>query len=265
MSLPAEVHRVTSTFLTTIDRTAPGLVEGLYLHGSLGFGEFFPERSDIDFVAVLADRPDAAALEALAAAHPLVRERHPRPFFDGFHAVRDDLTRPPDECPDLPCTQEGDYRTAGRFDVNPVTWHELARHAVTVRGPRLTEAEVWTDDAALHAYSHRNLTDYWAGVAGSLARNPERAATPGAAEWCVLGVSRLHHLLSRGTLTSKSGAGRHALTAFAPRWHPIVTEALRLRAAPHHPSAYQDDFARRGIDTTAFTAMAVDSGLALGR
>ncbi|MCX4744296.1 hypothetical protein OG455_01995 [Kitasatospora sp. NBC_01287] len=263
-SLPPEVRRTTSTFLAAIDETAPGLVEGLYLHGSLGFGEFYADRSDIDFVAVLAERPDEAALAALATAHRVVRERCPGPYFDGFHLLRADLGRSPEQCPDVPCVKDATFTEADRFDVSPVTWHELARHGVTVRGPVLTGTEVWTDDAALRAFSHANLADYWAGAVQELTEDPAGAATPLAAEWCVLGVSRLHHLLATGALTAKSAAGRYALTAFEPRWHPIVTEALRVREAAGTPSAYAGDEARRGRETTAFTAMAVEAGLALG-
>ncbi|WTE75342.1 DUF4111 domain-containing protein [Streptomyces sp. NBC_01615] len=264
MPLPRDVQLPTSTFLATIDASAPGLVKGLYLTGSLSFGEFFPECSDVDFVAVLAQRPDSAAVEALSAAHAVVRQQHPRPFFDGVHLVRDDLAKPPEQCPDLPCTQNGAFEEAGQLGVNPVTWHELARHAVTVRGPVLTEAEVWTDDDALRAFTHGNLAGYWAGVVDDLVKSPEDAAQEWAAGWCVLGVSRLHHLLATGVLTSKSGGGRHALTAFESRWHPIIHEALRVRETPGAPSAYAEAPERRGQETTEFTAMVVEAGLALG-
>ncbi len=61
MTLPAGVRQVTTRFLDLIDASAPGLVEGLYLRGSLGFGEYFEGQSDIDFTAVLAARPDASS------------------------------------------------------------------------------------------------------------------------------------------------------------------------------------------------------------
>ena len=53
---PAEVLQVAETFLSLADETVPGLVEGLYLHGSLGFGEWYDGRSDIDYVAVMGGR-----------------------------------------------------------------------------------------------------------------------------------------------------------------------------------------------------------------
>lgn len=265
MPLPGQVVKVTQAFLALIDEKAHGLVDGFYLHGSLGFGEYFPGSSDVDFVAVLSARPDDAQLDALAMAHAQIREAHPHPHFDGFHIVLADLSKPPADCPDVPCMFDGSFRPAGRFDVNPVTWHELARHGVTVRGPNLSEDDVWTDDSVLRAFSYDNLTSYWARVADTLAASQGEASKPEAAAWCVLGVSRLHHLLATGAMTSKSGAGRHALAVFDPRWHPIIDEALRAREQPEAPSAFEDRAAERGRETTAFTKMAIEASLASGR
>ncbi|MFI1753734.1 hypothetical protein [Streptomyces sp. NPDC020571] len=64
---------------------------------------------------------------------------------------------------------------------------------------------------------------------GELVESPAEAGEPDAVEWCVLGVSRLHHLLATGSLTSRRGAGRYALTAIDPRRHPIVLETSPFR------------------------------------
>lgn len=265
MALPPGVEDITGDFLALIDASAPGLVEGLYLHGSIGFGEYFPGESDVDFVAVLATRPGAAEVSALAAAHATLYAAHPQPYFDGFHILREDLTRPPDRCPEVPGMFQGSFFPAGHsYDISLVTWHELARHGVQVRGPDLAEISIWTDDAALRAFSHANLSSYWAAEAAALTEQPEWAIKPLATQWCVLGVSRLHHLLATAALTSKSGAGRYALTTFGPQWHPIISEALRIRERPGEPSQYDGDLARRARDTTAFTTMAIEAALALG-
>lgn len=256
---------MTGQFLDLIDSSAPGLVQGLYLRGSLGFGEYWPGQSDIDFTAVLSGRPDSDQLAALAAAHDAVHAARPTPHFDGFHLLREDLARPPEQCPHIPIMFEGSFQPSGQsYDVNPVSWHELARHGISVRGPALSEQDVWTDDAALRAFSYGNLGSYWAGTAESLSRHPREASEPAVTAWCVLGVSRLHHLLVTGTLTSKGGAGRYALTAFGPQWHRIITEALRVREEPDERSSYAREPEARSRDTTEFTIMAVEAGLALG-
>ncbi|MEU1403194.1 nucleotidyltransferase domain-containing protein [Streptomyces sp. NPDC005728] len=266
-ALPEEVRRSVETYLQLTDEAVPGLVEGLYLHGSLAYGDFRPGRSDIDFLAVLSERPSAGSVEALRGVFHELSERHPQPHFDGLHVTHADLAGPPQACPDVPCVLEWDFQPAGRRACNPVTWHELARQAVVVRGPRLTANDIWADQSVLRAYSHANLSTFWtpsldelrAGEDWVLSGPPERGEWVTA--WFVLGVARLHHLLATDRLTSKTGAGQHALTAFGERWHPIVGEALRIRTGSGAGTpAYGGEPLARLRDTVAFAAMAIEEG-----
>ncbi|MGN6574361.1 MAG: hypothetical protein ACTHKG_01615 [Nocardioides sp.] len=256
---PHEVRTVCEAHLAAVDDALPGLVEGLYLHGSLGFGEWYSGRSDIDFVAVTAERPDAHTVRRLQRVHERLGETFPRPSYDGFYATWADLAAPVDRCPDVPCTLGGQWRDDGRFDVNPVTWHELAGHGVTIRGPRLEDVEIWTDQRVLRHYVHENLATYWADEVASLARFPEEAARADVMTWCVLGIPRLHHLLATDRLTSKNGAGVHAVTVFGERWRPLVTEALAYRATGERAGMLSDgDLAE---DVPRFAALVLDAGL----
>ena len=144
-----------------------------------------------------------------------------------------------------------------------MTWHELARHGVVVRGPELHEIEIWTDSKVLRQYTHDNLRSYWQEQAGALQQFPDEAAKPDIVAWFVLGVSRLHHLLATDQLTSKSGAGRYALDAFDAPWHPVIREALVVRETGGTTGEYDADPDRRGRDTIAFAQMAVQDGLSL--
>jgi hypothetical protein len=250
-------------FLSLVDERAPGLVEGLYLHGSIGFGEWYDGRSDIDYVAVLARRPDDATVDLLREVHAAVADTFPRPPFDGFHLTWEDLARPSYDCPDVPCTQGGYFHDEARLDVHPVTWHELARHGIAVRGPAPDKAEVWTDQRVLRRYTHENLRSYWAAEVEQLRKFPEEAGRPGIVTWFVLGVCRLHHLLATDRLTSKTGAGRYALEAFGERWRPVIAEAIVQRELDESTGTYDGAPARRAQDTIDFSAMVVSSGLAI--
>lgn len=258
--LPARVRATTDRFLALVDEALPGSVQGLYLHGSLGFGEWYDGCSDVDFVAVHAERPDAVAVAALREVHARMDARPP---FDGFHVTWDDLARSALRCPDVPGTLGGTFQDEGRVDVHPVTWHELAGHGVTVRGPEAGSVEIWTDEQELREYTHGNLHSYWGEQAQALRDFPVEAARPDIVAWCVLGTSRLHHLLARNTLTSKSGAGRYALEAFDERWHPLVTEALAIRETGEPSGLYDGREEQRGRDNADFAAVVVSSGLDL--
>lgn len=263
MALPNDVRRALETFLTVVDGAVPGLVDGLYVHGSLGFGEYVPGRSDVDAVVVLARRTGAEDLEVLEAAHRHTADAHPDMTLDAVHVTAADLAAAPDLCPDVPFVTERQFAPSGRFELNPVTWHGVARHGVHVRGVAPESLKIWTDDDALRAYTRNNLATYWRGQLDRVRANPTGASAAWVSEWCVLGVARLHHVLTTGTMTSKSGAGRYALAAFDPRWAPIVEDALAVRERQDQPPPLGDGSdGRRGPEVAAFMTMVIDDGLA---
>lgn len=49
------MRQVTGAFLQAVDLEAAGLVQGLYLVGSVALSDFRHHESDIDFVAVAAE------------------------------------------------------------------------------------------------------------------------------------------------------------------------------------------------------------------
>src|SRR4051794_8326641 len=151
MPVPSMVQLIVDAFLDAIDAEVPGLIEGLYLVGSVALGEFRPDRSDIDFVAVTATRPDAAALAALAQIHRRLQERWPRPFFDGIYVTWDDLAGEPARAGLCADAHEGHLNSNASGDL--IAWHILARHGVCVRGPAVAEVPIWTDAETLAAWT----------------------------------------------------------------------------------------------------------------
>ena len=70
MRLPADVAALVASHTASLDERLPGVVEALYLVGSVALGDYRPGTSDVDFVAI-ASRPlgpsDRAALAAVHA------------------------------------------------------------------------------------------------------------------------------------------------------------------------------------------------------
>jgi hypothetical protein len=168
---------------------------------------------------------------------------------------------------ELPGRIEGFY-VAGRFgaaepgfDVNPVTWHTLARHGIAVRGPEPRSLGIRTDSAELTQWTMDNLNGYWRRWQAR-ARRPGpatlRALPRRFAAWGVLGAPRLHYTLTTGEVTSKEAAGSYALETFAPEWRGLIEEALAFwRGAPAvAPYRRRPDLRRRAA--AAFVAHVIE-------
>ncbi|CAM5484484.1 hypothetical protein ADK78_04910 [Kitasatospora aureofaciens] len=269
LTVHPSVKAVAHDFLSHADRLCPGLVEGLYLTGSVALGDFRPGRSDIDYVAVSGRRPSEADVAALERAHAATRARHRRPYFDGVHVTWSDLAGSSADCAGAARTHMGRFRAGGGFEVNPVTWSVLAKHAVPVRGPAPGEFDVAVDAAALRDWTRENLDTYWCGWQQAhgkpLSVRGVWALGGRAIAWGVLGVTRLHYTLATGEITSKGGAGHYALRTFGADRHPVIHEALRLHgsaarpATPHAAAArLRNPFVRRRA-ALDYMAMVIDA------
>lgn len=254
---PMEVVALVDAFVSAVNERRPGLIDSLYVHGSLCWGEYFTD-SDIDFVTVLDHQPTSEDLRALDAAHQRVRKAFPHRRFEGFHCQRGDLARPPTELGPVPVHFDGAFDARGHSGVNLVTWHELAERGIELRGRLPT---IYTDLDALLDFTRTNLDAYWAPLLRDMeARGAEDAGSDdGTVVWVTLGVARLHHVLARERLTSKSGAGRYVVEALDPRWHKLAAEALRIREGTGSESSYRVP-AERAADLRQFLTWAIDDG-----
>jgi hypothetical protein len=260
--LPEIVRSVADAHVALLDERLPGLLEGVHLHGSIGFGGEFFGGSDVDFVAVVSRRPTEPDIAVLRSLHAELSARWPSPAYDGFYILESDLAGSPDDVPPVPSVLIGDFSLDRKGDVKLITWRELRDHGITLHGKDIREISIWVDDAALHAATVENLDTYWRSQLDAMRSHPHEASAPWVALWVGLGAPRLVHLLATGRPTSKSGAGRWAIEAY-PHHREILEEALRARERPDDPSTYAADPDRRRRDLIALTTEVVADGVAL--
>lgn len=251
----ATIDLATGHFIALLQRNTGDLIQGLHLIGSAADGDFRPGRSDLDFVAVLSRELTDDDAEALVVVHRSYRTDPTLPNLDGIWLTEPDLRAGPDAIGDGPTSQQGDFVILARGNRNPVTWFSLP-DAVTVIG-ELDRRALWQDRDRLVAWVRDNAATYWRRwLARASSISPAGLAMLGRAKptWGVLGISRLAYTKATAEIASKSAAGEWALTAFDPKWRPIIEEALAYRRG--EPSTYGNPFARLR-DALAFVEMAM--------
>ena len=241
-SLHPLVMDAAGAYLRDVDFALPGVIEELYVTGSGAMGDFRPEISDVDLVAVSPEPLKETQLDTLAGLH---RPSHPQ--VDVLYIARDELRGDPRPL-SSPYSLAGTFHREGAFAANPVTWRDLQTKAVTVRGREQTHRDVWFDPEVLRHWNGENLDRYWGGQVErwrDLEPTELRVRHEYGLQWLVLGVPRLHYTINTLQLTSKTGAGSYALEAADDTWHPVIRMAIALRADKTAPPLLPNEEAKR--------------------
>jgi len=235
-----------ATYLKLADEALPGEVRGLYLTGSIPLGDYHPGTSDIDGVVIVGSPiTDASVVQDVHAALP------EKPYFDVTYLTAEDLAAPPDSTKKVVFSMNGQLTEKVGGPASPVLWSEMARRSIPVR--EVPGLVVHDDHQALVEFTRGNLTSYWEPLLvqleeGTTTRPDDEVLESWVMPWFVLGIPRLHALLSTGDIVSKTGAGQHALNHF-PAYAELINRCLESRAGAAH----------------TFTVADVPSTLALGR
>jgi predicted nucleotidyltransferase len=276
--MPAPASEVVADLIARLDRAVPGRIEGFYVVGSVAMGAFVVGRSDVDFVAIVDRDLGRAELARLRGVHArgwtsaLIRDvalRRRWPFVcNGIYLRGGGLERSPLEVTPLAAQVSGRFRIAPRrgFDVNPVTWHTLARHGIAVRGPKPEQLRIRTDSAELRIWTVGNLNDYWRRWVERVRRPGLNRATVLGRRFIaggVLGAPRLHYTIATGEVATKEAAGQYALETFEPRWHALIEDALAYWRGAPSLRPYRGHAAGRRHDAAEFVALVIDAGNAL--
>ncbi len=230
MTFSEPVTAAITQYLSTCDAAAPGLVLGLHIVGSLALGDFRPDRSDIDMVAVVAQQPGHETRVLLADIH-----RTAAPTIDGPYLTAGALAADPGGIGPVAHHVAGHFAFGECHEVSPVTWAILDHDAITVRGAPPAELGLSSDADAVRRFSATNLLKYWTGwaewTAAVMAELPDDSLVDARLlEWGVLGAARVHLAATTGEVVSKSAAGARTQSSVGPEWQAVLQLALDARS-----------------------------------
>jgi predicted nucleotidyltransferase len=222
-------------------------IVGLYLSGSLAYGDFVPERSDIDLQAVVQSRLTENELRSVERLHGEIERRSPQwanrieCSYVPLELMRES-TAPAESRPWWGFGTLYAEAPAGNEWI--INHYLLARYGIALEGPAFNELIPPIDKHAVQQASARDLFQEWVPKIS----NPAWLSNSHHQSYLILNLCRILHTVIRGELTSKKVASQWAKAAY-PQWQDLIGEADRW--------AYGDEMTRQA-DAAAFLRFVVD-------
>jgi hypothetical protein len=204
---------------------------GLYLSGSLAFGDFDPTSSDVDFVVAISEPLDAMAVAALQRLHEAIGRHDGEQgdgayWLEGYYAPLATLHRPD------PTTTSQAYVAEGtRFGLRRLGWdwlldrYVVREHGVVVDGPAPATLIDPISREQLSAGVRGALRDDWSGQVDG----PDWMRSRQEQAFVVLTLCRALYVLDHGEFVSKPAAAEWAQRHLAREWAPLIQRALAWR------------------------------------
>jgi hypothetical protein len=222
-------------------------VVGLYLSGSLAYGDFVPERSDIDLQAVVQNPLTQDELRSVEQLHRQIERRSPL-WADRIECsyvpleLMRELTPP---ATTRPWWGFGTfYAEAPAGNEWIINHYLLSKHGIALEGPDFNQLIPPIDVDSVRRASARDLFQEWVPKIG----DAEWLSNSHYQSYLVLNLCRILRTVIGGEPGSKKVAGEWAKAAY-PRWQSLIEEAERW--------TYGDTM-KRQADAVAFLRFAVE-------
>jgi predicted nucleotidyltransferase len=198
-------------------------LSGLYLYGSLVLGDFDPDISDVDFLAVLSSPPEEADLPRLEQMHRELEER--QPFWNGrvevayvsssaLKSFRSESSKIAKISPGEPLH----LIDAGREWL--VNWYVIREQGVALLGP--------APDAFIDPISFEEFRLTVKAHAQSWRDGVHEATERPAQAYAILTMCRALYAWQMGEQVSKAQAAAWAERQL-PEWAPVIRDAVQWR------------------------------------
>lgn len=220
-----EIRALLDLLLAQIQSILGDRLLGLYVVGSLVVGDFDPDVSDIDLIAVTVGDLDADEAACLKAMHIAVAQAHPRwdDRIEAVYVAAESLKQRPSA---HRLAKIGPGEPFYVFDANGsdwlINWYVLYENGVALYGapPRSITPPVAPDD--LLPAMRRQLPELREWIAQGEHR--------GAQAYAILTMCRALYTFARRGFVSKRQAALWAADSF-PQWSPLIHQALGWRQA----------------------------------
>jgi Domain of unknown function (DUF4111) len=250
-----EVNRAVERLLGGLRAVLGDGLVGLYLHGSLALGDFYPPASDVDFLAATAGPVEEPAFGRLGELHAALKAAGGwTARLEGVYLPRAALRRHDPAAGRVPTVGSDWGFGLGRPGPTWVLDRWVTRErGLVVAGPDPRRLIDPIGPGELRAAVRASLLEGWA----DWVRDPGWLRPRAYQGFAVLTMCRDLYALEHGVLVSKPAAAAWAVRRLEPPWPALVERALAWR-----PDRDRDDQALP--ETLRFVAWVVERVRAAG-
>lgn len=205
---------------------------GVYLYGSLVWGDFDPAISDIDLLAATAEMPAAAELAALERMHADVAQGNPawRDRIEVQYASREYLATFRTRRGPIAVISPGEpFHVVDAGDEWKINWYFVLAYGVTLAGPAPSAWIAPIGQAEFVAASRDLALDWRERIGKAAGSRPYQS-------YSILTLCRAWYTCSTGQQISKRRAATWAAERL-PEHAPLIASALEWRANANDTSA----------------------------
>jgi Domain of unknown function (DUF4111) len=241
------INTVLAEWAEGLQRLLGQTIVGLYLSGSLAYGDFVPDRSDIDLQAVVRNRLTEDELGSVEQLHRAIERRCPEwagrieCSYVPLELMRE--VRPPARA--RPWWGFGTfYQEAPAGNEWIINHYLLSEHAIVLEGPDFNELIPPIDIHEVRQASARDLFQEWVPKID----DNTWLSNSHYQSYLVLNLCRILHTVIHGEPGSKKVAGDWAKATY-PQWQDLIEEAESW--------TYGNEM-KRQADAVAFLGFAVE-------
>jgi hypothetical protein len=243
----SRVDNLLDTYKARIHELFTDELVGIYLTGSIVFGEFYEGKSDVDLTVLLKSPLDIDSVESVKKIHQDISAKYKNITLDSQYISVDNIGK--SEANTQPFYSYHENKISlGKHNAHAVTWFSLKNHGITVTGMPVTDLDIAATADDIKSYVKGNVNSYWKNWLDT-ARKPFTqkslsALTSWSIEWCVCGLTRMYFTMMEGDIASKGKAVEYGLAYLPESTHKILKEALRIRKG-ENGRIYNSRFIRR--------------------
>ena len=219
-----DVNRILKVLLADIQVILGKQFIGMYLHGSLAYGDFNSLTSDIDFLVVTGGQISAKIFCSLKVMHTclyssgLAWSRK----LEGAYIPIDDLRRHDAAHGSIPWLGEDGHFALELLGSDWILQRWILReHGIIISGPALIDLIDPVSAEALQEAVRGILRDWWSPPFAS----PQRFQSSRYQVYSVLTMCRSLYVLEYGRMVSKPDAARWAMKTLAEPWRSLISAA----------------------------------------